>query len=99
MFDRGLTITQDAHALDEPTPELLRVLTRLRTQLTRYVARRRAAGVPIERVLPEVKCLVRESQSVERWADPEGTLMSQIVRWSITAYYDEPELRHVPRFY
>ena len=99
MLDRGLTITQDPDALDEPTPELLRVLTRLRTQLTRYVSRRRAAGVPIERVLPEVKCLVRESQSVERWADPAGTLMAQIVRMSITAYYDEPELRHVPRFY
>ena len=99
MFDRGLTFAQDPDALDEPTPELLRVLSRLRTQLTRYVARRRAAGVPIERVLPEVKCLVRESQSVERWADPAGTLMAQIVRWSITAYYDEPELRHVPRFY
>ena len=99
MLDRGLTITQDPDAIDEPTPELLRVLTRLRTQLTRYVVRRRTAGVPIERVLPEVKCLVRESQSVERWADPAGTLMAQIVRWSITAYYDEPELRHVPRFY
>jgi hypothetical protein len=99
MFDRGLTSTQDLDALDEPTPELRRVLLRLRTQLTHYVARRRAAGVPIERVLPEVKCLVRESQSVERWADPAGALMAQIVGWSITAYYDEPELRHVPRFY
>ena len=86
-------------SFDAPSPELARLLAMVRTQVTQYVAQRREAGAPIERVLPEVKSLVRASQVAERWDDPRGTLMTQVVRWVIGAYYDEPELMHVPRFY
>jgi hypothetical protein len=64
-----------------------------------FVRRRQSEGLPIERVLPEVKCLVREAASCERWVDPGDTLTARTVRWAIEAYYDQPELRHVPRFY
>jgi hypothetical protein len=59
--------------------------------------------VPVERVLPEVKCLVREAESCEGWRDPSDALMAHAVRWSIEAYYgayhDAPALRHVPSVY
>jgi hypothetical protein len=90
---------QAADPYDVPSPELARLLAMVRAEVTRYVAARREAGAPIERVLPEVKCLVRASQVHERWDDPRDTLMTQVVRWVIGAYFDEPELLHVPRFY
>jgi hypothetical protein len=88
---------------DDPSewtsPELLRLLTQLRGTVTRYAQERRAAHVPIERVVPEVKSVVREAESGEGWRDPADGLMAQVVRWTIEAYYDEPALQHVPRFY
>ena len=86
-------------ARDEPSPELLRLLAHLRSTVTTYVIARRDEGAPIERVVPEVKCLVRESESCEGWRDPSDALLAQVVRWSIEAYDDEPSLPHVPRFY
>jgi hypothetical protein len=85
--------------VDAPSPELVRRLTHLRSTVSRYARERREAGVPVERVIPEVKGLVREAASGEGWVDPAETLMAEVVRWAITAYYDEPELAHVPRFY
>jgi hypothetical protein len=90
---------QAAGPYDAPSPELARLLAMVRTEVTRYVVARRGVGAPIERVLPEVKCLVRASQVYERWDDPRDTLMTQVVHWVIGAYYDEPALAHVPRFY
>jgi hypothetical protein len=81
------------------SPELLRLLGQLRWSVTRYAQGQHAATVPIERVLPEVKGVVREAESGEGWRDPSDALMAQVVRWTIEAYYDEPALRHVPRFY
>jgi hypothetical protein len=84
---------------EAPSGELVRRLAHLRSTLTRYVSERRDAGIPVERVLPEVKALVREAATAEPWSDPADALMGQVVRWTITAYYDQPELDHVPRFY
>lgn len=83
----------------EPAGELARLVAHLQSTVTSYVRERRREGVPVERVIPEVKCLVREAESCEGWRDPADTLMAQVVRWSIQAYYDEPALQHVPRFY
>ncbi len=86
-----------ADPVDAPSLELVRLLAHLRSTVTRYVSERRAAGVPVERVIPEVKGLVRAAVSCEGWFDPADTLMAQVVRWAITAYYGQPELAHVPR--
>jgi hypothetical protein len=98
VVDCGHRDEADAHAHpdDAPSPELLRRLAHLRATVTRYVWGRRAAGVPVERVLPEVKGLVREAMAREGWCDPSDTLLAPVVRWAITAYVERPELAHVP---
>jgi hypothetical protein len=80
-------------------PELVRLLEHLRSTVVLYVRDRRAEGAPVERVLPEVKALVREAASCEQWFDPADSLMGQAVRWVIEAYFDEPEPARVPRFH
>jgi hypothetical protein len=85
--------------LGAPSGELMRLLGQLRSTVGCYVRERREAGLPVERVLPEVKGLVREASALEGWCDPADTLMAQVVRWTVVAYYDEPELAHGPRFY
>jgi hypothetical protein len=74
----------------EPSVELVRLLGRLRTTVTRYVGDRRRAGAPVQRVLPEVRGLVREAVAYEGWYDPGETLMEQVVGWAVAAYYAEP---------
>jgi hypothetical protein len=37
-----------------------------------------------------VKGLVREAAARELWLDTADALMGQVVRWTITAYYDHP---------
>ncbi len=71
-----------------PSPELTRLLRHLHTTVTHFVHARRAAGVAVDRVIPEVVCLVRESESCEGWRDRSERLMAQVVRWSIDAYHD-----------
>ena len=73
---------------DAPTPELTRLLHHLQTTVTSFVHARRAAGAAVDRVVPEVVCLVRESESCEGWRDSSERLMAQVVRWSIDAYHD-----------
>jgi hypothetical protein len=86
-------------SLDAPSPELCRLLVHLRSTVTAYVVARRTDGIPIERVMPEMKCLVREAESCEAWRDPSDQLLAEVVRWGIEAYYDEPSQQHVvPRF-
>jgi hypothetical protein len=67
--------------------------------VARYTCERREDDVPIERVVPEVKDFVREATLYEGWPELSGALMERAVRWSIEAYYGQPELTHVPRFY
>jgi hypothetical protein len=93
---RGL-LADAGGAIQTPSAELVRLLGHLRSTVRRYVRARRGAGVPVERVLPEVKGLVREASALEGWFDSADTLMAQVVRWSITAYDDEPEPAHARR--
>ena len=79
-----------AGAPEGRSAELIRLVDHLRSTVTRYVRGRRDAGAPIERVLPEVKGLVREAVAHERWFDPAEALMAHVVGWTITAYYRAP---------
>jgi hypothetical protein len=92
------SLADAARAPETPSAELMRLLGYLRSTVCRYVRARRGAGVPVERVLPEVKGLVREASALEGSFDSADTLMAQGVRWTIAAYYNEPEPAHVPRF-
>ena len=73
------------------SPELAGLLGGLRAAVTRYVRERREVGVPVERVLVEVKGLVREAQRREGWHDTAGAVQSEVVGWSIAAFYDGAE--------
>ncbi len=86
----------DAAVTAAPSPALVGHLGHLRATLTRYVGERRDAGAPVERVLPEVKGLVREAAARELWLDTADALMGQVVRWTITAYYDHPHDHPTP---
>ena len=86
-----------AGGIGGPSPELARLLAALRASVVRYVHERRAAGTPVERIVPELKSLVREAATREQWRDAGDTLREQVVRWAIAAYYDRPEPAHVPR--
>jgi hypothetical protein len=70
--------------------DLIGLLERLRMAVARYVCDRRVAGAPVERVLPEVKALVREAVAYEGWHDAAEALLRQVVGWTIATYYDAP---------
>jgi hypothetical protein len=89
--------TSDAGATVDPSPALVGHLGHLRATVTRYVGERRDAGAPVERVLPEVKDLVREAATRELWFETAEALVRQVVRWTITAYYDHPSPSDGPR--
>ena len=79
---------RSARTPEAASAELIRLLDHLRATVTRFVLARRDAGTPIERVLPEVKGLVRAAVAYERWHDPAESLMAHVVGWTIAAYYD-----------
>ena len=83
----------------ERAPRLVQLLAHLRSCVTCHVTERRAAGAPFDRVLLEVRSLVREAEACEGWRDASETLLAQVAWWSINAYYDEPELQHVADFH
>ena len=85
-----------AGALEVPSAELVGLLGRLESTVGRFVRGRRDRGLPVERVLSEVKGLVREASALDGWCDPADTLMARVVGWTIMAYYHEPEPAHVP---
>src|SRR5205085_900167 len=72
------------HSTADELPELL---ANLRSSVTRHVGERRAAGVPIARVIPEVRCLVREAESCESVREPSDALLAQVIRWTVAAYF------------
>lgn len=86
-----LAATGDTASSEHASADLTRLLEQLRTAVARYVGERRLAGAPIERVLPEVKGLVREAVAHDEWHDPAAALMQQVVGWTIATYYDQPE--------
>jgi hypothetical protein len=69
------------------SPTLARLLDQLRRAVSRYVASRREAGVPVERILPEVKAMVREASAYEQWFDADEALMGEVMGWATTAYH------------
>lgn len=71
-----------------PSPELVRLLAQLRASITVHVRRLRDEGAPPERTLVEVKRLMREAESTEAHSEEMGFLMTEVVRWSIEAYYN-----------
>ena len=74
-------------------------LLEFRAEVARLARDRRTEGVGVERVIPEVRRLARAAASAAGVDDAADAVVVQAVRWSIEAYFDEPELRHVPRFY
>jgi hypothetical protein len=90
-LQRAPVATRDATSSTRASSaDLIGLLEHLRTVVARYVCDRRVAGAPIERVLPEVKALVREAVAYEGWHDAAEALMRQVVGWTIAAYYDAP---------
>ena len=87
----------DARNSSEVEAELADLLADLHLCVVNYVYRRRAEGAPVERVLPEVRCLVREAESCERWSDPDDLLVAQAERWSREAYADSTTTRAARR--
>ena len=81
----------DAAPAAQPSADLVGLLDRLRAAVARYVGGRRLAGAPVERVLPEVKGLVREAAAPEASHEPAEALMRRVVGWTIAAFYDAPE--------
>jgi hypothetical protein len=82
-----------------PISELVRCRPHLRASVADYVGALRTGGVPVERTLEQVQEIVREVEAGEGWADATDALMSHVMRLSIEAYYDDPALRGVPRFF
>jgi hypothetical protein len=80
-----------APSMQASSADLIALLDQLRTAVVRYVADRREAGAPIQRVLPEVKGVMREAGAYEGWHDPAEVLMRQVVGWTIVAFYGAPE--------
>jgi hypothetical protein len=95
----GVAAPERAFADEGPSPELVRLLGELQSTVSRYTRDRRDAGAAVERVVPEVKGLVREAAACEGWVDPGDTLTAQAVRWAIAAYYDRPQQAHGPCFF
>jgi len=78
------------------SPELLRRFELVRSAAGRYACERRDEGAPAERVAHEMRRLVQEAAHAG-WIDRADTLTAQVVRWTIAAYHDSPNLAHVPR--
>jgi hypothetical protein len=85
---QGLGAAPDAP--DAPSPALARRLLQLRASVECYVRGRRAAGVPVERVIPEVERLVREAARRERWPGAVDALLAPVARWTAEAHADAP---------
>lgn len=75
------------------------VVARLHATVSAYVWERRAADIALDRVLREVRDLVHDAELLEGLPDELGVLMGQVVRWTIAAYVDDPEVGHVPDVY
>jgi len=71
----------------------------LRASVVDYVGELRGEGMPVERTIEEVVGLVRDAEGVAWRAEASDPLLTRVVRWSIEAYYDDPALQGVPRFF
>jgi hypothetical protein len=99
---RDVDVERSLLASDHPadaSPTLAVELQEAQAHVVRYVSRRRNEGASIERLQAELHLLVRDATSYDGRLDRTETLTQAVVRWAVSAYYDEPALRHVPRFY
>jgi hypothetical protein len=96
---RVISEVRGTAAADEPLADFVRCRPHLRASVTDYVGTLRTGGVPVERTIEKVRWIVREVEAGEGWADETDAVMTHVVRWSIEAYYDDPALRGVPRFF
>ena len=71
---------------DGASAHLVDRLRRLRATIAAHVAERRGGGVPVERLLAEVRTLVREAASCEHATDPSDTLLRCTSQWAAAAY-------------
>ena len=78
---------------------LARHRPRLRASVSAFVGELRGAGVPVERTIEKVIDLVRDADGTIQSADAADPLLTDVVRIGIEAYYDDPALRGVPRFF
>jgi hypothetical protein len=81
---------------DEPSPELVGLLGRLRAALVGYVGGRRGEGATFERVLAEVQDLARAAAAAEGWCDLTDLLVPQATCWTREAYAAGPAGAPVP---
>ncbi len=77
------------------SPGLAMLLEVARQRIEAHVRQRRGRGASIERVIPELRCLVREAQSCEEWDDPDDVLMAVVAGWAVDAYVGRPARPHV----
>ena len=70
------------------SPALPEGLVGLREAVASYVGQRRCQVAPVERVLAEVKALVRRAEGSDLSREATDALMPQVVRWGILAFYD-----------
>ena len=85
----GAAASESASQDGVPDP-LVGLLGQLRAVTARYVCALRSGGARPEQMLVQVKAFVREAMTAEGWTDPDATqaITAEVVRWSITAYYD-----------
>jgi hypothetical protein len=74
------------------------LLEQLQDKVSVYVWKRRALGVPVECIIPELHHLMREATAGEKYLYPTDRILTRMVR-CIESEYDEPDLRGAPRFY
>jgi hypothetical protein len=82
-----------------PVPGARAYRPQLRASVVDYVGALRVAGMPVERTIEEVVGLVRDAEGVTWRGESSDPLLTNVVRWSIEAYYDDPALAGVPRFF
>lgn len=89
-------VCADATPAEPPAlaPGLVAFLADMRAAVTTYVGRRRGEGTPVERVLPEVKILVRGAVCGAEMRGVAEVLVAHAVRWSIDAYHTSGKASH-----
>jgi len=98
--DRARRASEEIRAAARtPAPGAPTFRPQLRASVVDYVGELRGAGLPVERTIEEVVGLVRDAEGVTGRTESTDPLLSNVVRWSIEAYYDDPALDGVPRFF
>jgi hypothetical protein len=86
---KGSLALDQAAGSETDVPTLLR---EARASIVEHVRLRRSEGASAERVVAELRCLVREAESCEEWHDEHDSLMARVVVWALDAY--DQDARH-----